>query len=509
MNRDEFIKRQFAYTKAREAEHFDQVIRDDLAYKEALTKLYEDTAKDMLKTVESLYTRYALSEGVPIEEAKKRITKFDAAGFAEKAQKLVEAKDFSEEANRQLRLYNLKMRVSRLQMMEHEMRLETIGLADKEEKMLKERLQKAYAEEVERQADILGLRKGTREKILKRADRVINGDFRSARFSSRIWANQQDLQAKLERGLTRSLLRGENPKVWAREMRTLVRKNMADTGRENALYAANRLAITETSRVMNEARISALTEAGFNAYVWICEPGACHVCAPYDGEVFSLAKGNIGENVPPMHPFCKCSIAGFYEYDPDESIFQVVEDELMEKIQEDHDLVYDQLPEDERNVLTEYMLDGYIKINQQLNRPQEIDAKTKSRIEVLDATLDKFSTEESILVYRGAKREIYEGHGIGEIITEKGFLSTSVERRIAKTFPKATEEGKKVLFEIQVPRGKNGAYIGWNSPYGENEYILKRGSQFEIININKEENVPVYTLRMLKKEVEDGSKRDE
>lgn len=320
MNREEFIKKQIEYTKKREADHFDKIIREDEAYKKELIKLYDRTGKDMLTTVESLYTRYALSEGIPIEEVKKRVSRMDADAFAEKAKQYVEEKNFSEEANQQLKLYNLKIQVSRLQLMEHEMRLKTIELADEEARMLEEKLYKAYEEEVERQSTILNLTKETRGQVLKRADRVINGDFHSARFSDRIWSNQQELQSKLEKGLTRSLLRGENPKIWAREIKSLVKENMGNTGKGNALYNANRIAITETSRVMNEARLSVFKEAGYDSYIWVCEPGACHICAPYHDEVFKVVDGRIGDTLPPMHPFCRCSTAAYYDYDPDKDI---------------------------------------------------------------------------------------------------------------------------------------------------------------------------------------------
>ena len=79
MKRKDFIEKQKAYTLERERRHFDKVIREDKAYARALEDLYKKTAKDIQETLESLYTRYALSEGVPIEEVKKKVSRMEGS----------------------------------------------------------------------------------------------------------------------------------------------------------------------------------------------------------------------------------------------------------------------------------------------------------------------------------------------------------------------------------------------------------------------------------------------
>lgn len=310
MKRKDFIEKQKAYTLERERRHFDKVIREDKAYAKALEDLYKKTAKDIQETLESLYTRYALSEGVPIEEVKKKVSRMDIRDFEEKARLYAMEKDFSEEASEMLKQYNLKMKVSRLQMMEHEIRLKTIGLADEEEKILVEKLTEDYLKEVERQAGLMKMSPPIREKVLERGEKIINATFHSAKFSDRIWANQRELQASLEKGLRRSLFQGENPRTWAREL-----KRSLNEGVEKATYNATRLAVTETSRVVNEARIESFKAMGYDSYIWVCEPSACHICSPYDEKVFKTEKALIGETQPPMHPNCVCSIAAYYEPD--------------------------------------------------------------------------------------------------------------------------------------------------------------------------------------------------
>lgn len=252
-----------------------------------------------------------------MDEAMMRISKFDADAFSKKAAELVKNTDFTPEASDLLRQYNLKMRVSRLELMKREVLLETATLADKEVKMLHSKLIEEVEKEAERQASILKLSKETRKSIIKSAERIVRTNMYSATFSQRIWANQAQLINRLAEGLERSILQGEHPSVWGRNLRDLLTKEMADTGKENALYAANRIAVTETARVQSETALESFRKGGFAKMIWITEMDerTCDVCGPLDGEIFDVDGAQIGGELPPMHPFCRCSVAAYYERD--------------------------------------------------------------------------------------------------------------------------------------------------------------------------------------------------
>lgn len=66
-----------------------------------------------------------------------------------------------------------------------------------------------------------------------------------------------------------------------------------------------KIARTEGMRAMNQGRISALSEMGFEEYVWIASDLACPECAPLDGKIFTL------DELPdlPKHPMCRCTTA--------------------------------------------------------------------------------------------------------------------------------------------------------------------------------------------------------
>lgn len=75
-------------------------------------------------------------------------------------------------------------------------------------------------------------------------------------------------------------------------------------------YNAERLMRTELARVQIGAQQQAISDAGYDSYEFIATEGAhtCDVCRSLDGKKFKLRKMVVGENAPPMHPFCRCSV---------------------------------------------------------------------------------------------------------------------------------------------------------------------------------------------------------
>ncbi|WP_055078765.1 minor capsid protein [Lagierella massiliensis] len=309
-------KNNLEYLIKREKEYQEYLKKTDQAYDEKLIRLYNQAMDRIAREIERQYANYAKGEGITIDEAMDKVSRFEAEEFEEKAKKYVKELDFSERANYELKLYNLKIRTSRLELMKREMLLETIALADKESKMLEKRLGEIVREEINRQSAILGLSKEVRLRLIKIAAVIVASNFHGANFSDRIWANREELQKQLEIGLTRTILQGENHMLWTKKLENL----MTDNGKQNALYNAKRIASTEVSRAFSEASLAAYKESGFKKYIWIAEQDSrtCSICNALDGEVFDVDRSIIGSDTPPVHPFCRCTTAAYEERNMDE-----------------------------------------------------------------------------------------------------------------------------------------------------------------------------------------------
>ena len=291
-----------AYWSARRLahEHMKEQLKADDAYKKRIARLYRTAQEEIIRDIEADIGRFADSQGLSMSEAKLLIKKHDVEAFANKAKRYVEEKNFSDEANRELRLYNVTMRTNRLELLESRIHLELTAMADAENGMLQEWLAKQALEEFERQAGILGQALPDRKHLLRKVKSLVNAEFKGTTFSERVWQNQRELQQGLERTLRRTIIRGENPRVAGRELRKIVHKEF-----ENKKYAADRIAITESARVQSDVAEEAYKEYDIKQYIWIAEIDACSDCQDYDGEIYDVADTSAPR--VPVHPFCRCS----------------------------------------------------------------------------------------------------------------------------------------------------------------------------------------------------------
>ncbi|UNT94499.1 minor capsid protein [Allobaculum sp. Allo2] len=74
---------------------------------------------------------------------------------------------------------------------------------------------------------------------------------------------------------------------------------------------------TELSRVRVQASLDSFKACGFDEFQIIANPDCCKECQAINGEHFPLPKLASGENAPPMHPNCRCSIAPYEARDED------------------------------------------------------------------------------------------------------------------------------------------------------------------------------------------------
>ena len=130
-------------------------------------------------------------------------------------------------------------------------------------------------------------------------------------------------------------------------------------------------------------------------------------------------------------------------------------------------------------------------------------------VENLKRAIQRSVIKENTVVYRGTSNPDILNAKVGDVIIEKGFISTSKEYRGAEKFAGklANSQGvpKDTIIRIQLPKGTNGldvnaAYrdfenvsvpgysksgltFGTNSYAAEQEVLLPAGTRFEVINV--------------------------
>lgn len=138
----------------------------------------------------------------------------------------------------------------------------------------------------------------------KYAHAIVNASFKNATYSDRIWMYQGMLKAELEGLLASGLIRGQNPKKLAKHLE----KRFGVSA-----YNAQRLMTTELARVQTEAQKQSFVRNGFDEYVYVAcgNSDVCAECKALDGKHFKVEDMMPGENAPPMHPCCHCSVAAY------------------------------------------------------------------------------------------------------------------------------------------------------------------------------------------------------
>ena len=285
----------------------DEIIRDK-AYKEELKRIYMNAYDSIDDELNREINFLSNSDSVSYAEAKRTIKQFDVDRFKRTAKRMVEEKDFSPEANRRLRRYNVTMRTNRLELMQAYINLNVARLTDDEMGLIEKYLTDTAINEMKRQAGILGMTVPSPELLKRSVKAVLESDFQGAHFSDRLWNKSDAFNADLEKAMLQVLIQGENPRVASRE----IRKHVKDTV-DRTTYVSERLAITESARVQTATQRLSFEEYDIGKYVYIAEPTACKICGALNGKVFNVADMRAGENAAPMHPFCKCSVAGKVE----------------------------------------------------------------------------------------------------------------------------------------------------------------------------------------------------
>lgn len=303
------------YWADREAEALKQRIKDEKQYDKQINRIYSDMLDGVQREINAFYGKYADKEGISIAEAKKRVSALDIAEYERKAKRYVRDASldrkvnggktnkkgyyFSPQAEEEMRLYNLTMKVNRLEMLKANIGLELIQGHQELENFMADILKERTEDELKRQAGILGK---TVKNNAEKANSIVNASFHNAKFSDRVWQYQDMMKADLSKLLQSGLIQGKNPRTLARELK---KQFNAST------YHAERLMRTELARVQTDAQKQSFIRNGFEEYEFIVNTGCCDICAGLNGKHFKVSKMMPGENAPPMHPHCRCSVAAY------------------------------------------------------------------------------------------------------------------------------------------------------------------------------------------------------
>ena len=292
-----------------EREAMDTWAKRDLNIEKLTEQVYQSSMQHITDEVDAFYLRYANRNGVSIKEARKRADNMDVTDYFQKAYEAVRDKDFSDEAEEWLRVYNLKMSTSRLELEKAKINLELLKMYSEIENITNEQLEQARLAEIARQTDLIakyeeqaGILGNSVGNPTDRLKGVVNADFYGANFSERIWSRTGHY-ASLRKEVFKSLNNISVDMSGYRKERNRLMKAFNTSKYESML-----LIRTEHQRVNMQVQHEMAVQNNFTHYTYTSEPSACHVCKALSNKTFKIEDYEMGVTAPLMHPACVCSV---------------------------------------------------------------------------------------------------------------------------------------------------------------------------------------------------------
>lgn len=127
---------------------------------------------------------------------------------------------------------------------------------------------------------------------------IINRRWSGQNFSERLWTNREQLAAEVKRQLLLGILTGRANRKMAQEI----------DGRFSVSYNnTRRLVRTEANYVANQLQVESYKDTGVDKYIYVAilDLRTSEICRDLDKKRFLVSNAIVGENYPPMHPWCR------------------------------------------------------------------------------------------------------------------------------------------------------------------------------------------------------------
>ena len=290
-------------------------------YFKRLEKAFNQSKRELQKTIEAFYFRYAEENGLSFAAAQKRL---NAEELGELDDFIALAMDNIGKYNQQVNNMSLKARVTRYQALEMQVdailrQIYAIDYQAESEKTMQEVYEDTYYRTWYSIDQYHGFHQAFAQVEPRTVEKLLEYPFNGAAFSSRLWKQKDHLQTQLTEAVTTMLIQGRHPSTLTKEFAKKMQSKKFD---------AYRLLHTESSFLMSEATHAGYKEDGVEKYEILAtlDSKTCEICGELDGNVYEVGKEITGVNMPPFHPLCRCTDVPHYDDEPTEGLERVARD---------------------------------------------------------------------------------------------------------------------------------------------------------------------------------------
>lgn len=133
---------------------------------------------------------------------------------------------------------------------------------------------------------------------------IFSKEWKGESYSSRIWKNSQKTAQAVLSEVIESVLIGKSVAKMGQAIRS---------GVGGGLHNSKRLVRTEVNYVYNQAILKGYEDSGVDRYQFIAtlDDRTAQKDGELDSQVFKIVDAVVGENLPPIHPNCRCRIIAY------------------------------------------------------------------------------------------------------------------------------------------------------------------------------------------------------
>lgn len=323
-----------------------EVFRDSESYVRELRKIYDTETEKIQDSIYSQLLKLQEEAGeISLAEAKKLLNDREKKIFKDSLDDFIKKATgkINVDTEKELNIISRRVRISRLQAMEVELKKTVAGLMNREEKGLFAHLggtyEKRYYKELYELQRITGY-KSVQSVNKSELNTLIKNPWTSdgKEFSERIWGRGEKLTTSLRDNLIRDIARGNSPKESARNIQRLFDVSKA---------SASRLVFTETAAVNAKATQDSYEKLGVKQYQILAtlDLKTSDICRSMDSKIFDYKDYRIGITAPPFHPNCRSDTVPYFgdefEKEIDQGIGRMARDPKTGKSEPVENLTYE------------------------------------------------------------------------------------------------------------------------------------------------------------------------
>ena len=280
-----------------------------------MERSYKEAYNSIENEINVFFQRFAVNEGLSMNEAKKLLNsneiekfKMTVEEYIKKGQENAISNIWQKELESASNLY----RIDRLKSLQIQINQQIEILSAYKntgtEKTLKDIFEESYYRNIFDVQQFLGYGKAFEILDTKTINSAIikPWTYDGETFSKRIWKDNNKLKYSLDKILTQGIIRGSQPdkisKAIAKEMNT-------------SLSNARRLVLTESAVFSTKGRDKSYDELNVDEIEFVAslDEKTCTECGGMDGKHYPRNTGEIGKNIPPLHPYCRCTTAPYFD----------------------------------------------------------------------------------------------------------------------------------------------------------------------------------------------------